>query len=117
MSDAVPIFPLRPEADICSRREIMTTDPHYLSPHCQTGNCAWCTERRLRAHLLTHPPLVSKPGDHWDNKLGMVQANGRAFGYWPLDIPPSRTDTKITWLKPPHPGGPKHRKVWSTKCK
>lgn len=78
-----------------------------MSPHCTSGNCSFCKERRRRAAA---PPLVSQPGDHWERKIGLA---GDIFGYWHMTIPPARTDPKIKYMKPPHPGGVMHRKIYA----
>ncbi len=46
----------------------------YLSPHCTSGNCKWCTTRRRRAKdaatRAQQATVDALPGIFWDSKTG-----------------------------------------------
>ena len=50
------------------------TDPHYLSPHCATGHCKWCTSRRAAERQRSVAEYVASQNlpafDHWERKIG-----------------------------------------------
>lgn len=85
------------------------SDLSNLPNHCSNNNCKWCSERRERRRQRSIDAArgVVEP-NHWDRKIGGV---GDVFGYWPMVIPPLRSDPKVTYMKALHPGGPKHKKV------
>ena len=50
----------------------MPKAPDYASPHCQSGNCGYCTARRNRAKRAATDTLqaATAPGMFWDTKVG-----------------------------------------------
>ena len=44
----------------------------WMSPHCTSGNCKWCTERRARKQRSATMALEAAlaPGMFWDSKIG-----------------------------------------------
>ncbi len=44
----------------------------YLSPHCASGDCKWCAERRRRKQAQATAALQASlaPGMFWDSKVG-----------------------------------------------
>ncbi len=86
---------------------------NYLSPHCTSGNCNFCTERRRRkAEQESLARQAANPCvSPWETKIG--NSAGDIFGYWPLHgVPTMRQDPNVTFMKSAHAGGPKHRKVF-----
>ena len=53
-------------------RDPMPKPPDYLSPHCSTGNCRWCTNRRAQAERYRIAVERAKAGPFmfWDTKTG-----------------------------------------------
>lgn len=50
----------------------MPKPPGYLSPHCASGNCAYCRGRReaKRRAATAAFEAAAAPGMFWDSKIG-----------------------------------------------
>lgn len=65
----------------------------WLSPHCTSGTCSWCAERRRRKQRAATEALEARtaPGVFWDSKTGGHQEQ----------LGPSAPDAwKKTYVKP-----------------
>lgn len=67
-------------------RDPVPKEPGYLSPHCTSGTCKWCAERRRRAKARATAELEAKtaPGMFWDRTIdrGQEQLGPSAPDAW-----------------------------------